>query len=43
MIIPLVVIDELDNKKYARREEFQQRARDLLSLTSIFRLSVALA
>jgi hypothetical protein len=32
LIVPLVVIDELDNKKYARREEFQQRARELLAL-----------
>lgn len=32
LIVPLAVIDELDNKKYARREEFQQRARDLLIL-----------
>ena len=28
-----VVVDELDAKKYARREEFQQRARELLTLT----------
>ena len=28
LIVPLAVIDELDNKKYARREEFQQRARE---------------
>jgi rRNA-processing protein FCF1 len=32
LIVPLVVIDELDKKKYARREEFQQRARELLAL-----------
>ena len=32
LIVPLAVIDELDNKKYARREEFQQRARELLTL-----------
>lgn len=32
LVIPLVVVDELDAKKYARREEFQQRARELLSL-----------
>ena len=32
LIVPLAVIDELDNKKYARREEFQQRARELLAL-----------
>jgi rRNA-processing protein FCF1 len=32
LVVPLVVIDELDNKKYARREEFQQRARELLTL-----------
>jgi rRNA-processing protein FCF1 len=32
LIVPLVVVDELDGKKYARREEFQQRARELLTL-----------
>ena len=32
LIIPLIVVDELDNKKYARREEFQQRARELLTV-----------
>jgi hypothetical protein len=32
LIIPIVVVDELDAKKYARREEFQQRARELLTL-----------
>jgi rRNA-processing protein FCF1 len=32
LIVPLAVIDELDKKKYARREEFQQRARELLAL-----------
>jgi rRNA-processing protein FCF1 len=32
LVVPLAVIDELDNKKYARREEFQQRARELLTL-----------
>ena len=32
IIIPLAVINELDNKKYARREEFQQRAQELLNL-----------
>jgi rRNA-processing protein FCF1 len=32
LVVPLAVIDELDNKKYARREEFQQRARELLAL-----------
>jgi rRNA-processing protein FCF1 len=32
LIIPLAVVDELDAKKYARREEFQQRARELLTL-----------
>jgi predicted ribonuclease YlaK len=32
LIVPLAVINELDNKKYARREEFQQRARELLAL-----------
>jgi rRNA-processing protein FCF1 len=32
LVVPLAVIDELDSKKYARREEFQQRARELLTL-----------
>lgn len=32
LIIPIVVIDELDAKKYARREEFRDRARELLTL-----------
>jgi rRNA-processing protein FCF1 len=32
LIIPLAIIDELDNKKYARREEFQQRAREMLAM-----------
>jgi rRNA-processing protein FCF1 len=32
LVIPIVVVDELDAKKYARREEFQQRARELLTL-----------
>lgn len=32
VVVPLAVIDELDSKKYARREEFQQRARELLTL-----------
>jgi predicted ribonuclease YlaK len=32
LVIPIVVIDELDAKKYARRGEFQQRARELLTL-----------
>ena len=32
LVVPLVVVDELDGKKYARREEFQQRARELLTL-----------
>jgi hypothetical protein len=32
LMVPLAVIDELDNKKYARRGEFQQRARELLVL-----------
>jgi rRNA-processing protein FCF1 len=32
LIIPLAIVDELDNKKYARREEFQQRAREMLAL-----------
>lgn len=31
LIVPLAVIDELDAKKYARRAEFQQRARELLT------------
>jgi len=32
LVIPVAAIDELDAKKYARREEFQQRARELLTL-----------
>jgi rRNA-processing protein FCF1 len=32
LVIPLAVVDELDGKKYARRAEFQQRARELLTL-----------
>jgi len=36
LIIPLVVIDELDEKKYARRTEFQDRARKLLILIDRF-------
>jgi rRNA-processing protein FCF1 len=32
LVVPLVVVDELDGKKYARRGEFQQRARELLTL-----------
>jgi rRNA-processing protein FCF1 len=32
LVIPLAVVDELDNKKYARRAEFRGRARDLLKL-----------
>jgi rRNA-processing protein FCF1 len=32
LVIPLVVIEELDGKKYARRGEFQQRAREMLTL-----------
>jgi len=32
LVIPIAVVDELDAKKYARREEFQQRARELLAL-----------
>lgn len=32
LVIPIAVVDELDAKKYARREEFQQRARELLTL-----------
>ena len=31
LIIPLAVVDEVDAKKYARRAEFQQRARELLT------------
>lgn len=31
LVVPLVVVDELDAKKYARRAEFQQRARELLT------------
>lgn len=31
LVIPLTVVDELDAKKYARRAEFQQRARELLT------------
>jgi rRNA-processing protein FCF1 len=36
LIVPLAVIDELDSKKYARREEFQQRARELLTLIDLY-------
>lgn len=32
LVIPLVVVAEMDGKKYARREEFQQRAREMLTL-----------
>jgi rRNA-processing protein FCF1 len=32
LVIPLVVVEELDGKKYARRGEFQQRAREMLTL-----------
>jgi predicted ribonuclease YlaK len=32
LVVPLAVVDELDGKKYARREEFQQRSRELLAL-----------
>jgi hypothetical protein len=32
LIVPHAVVDELDSKKYARREELQQRARELLTL-----------
>jgi rRNA-processing protein FCF1 len=32
LVIPITVVDELDDKKYARREEFQQRARELVAL-----------
>lgn len=31
LVIPLTVVDELDAKKYARRGEFQKRARELLT------------
>jgi predicted ribonuclease YlaK len=31
-VIPLAVVEELDGKKYARRAEFQQRAREMLTL-----------
>ena len=32
LIIPMAVVTEIDNKKYARRTEFWDRARDLLAL-----------
>jgi len=32
LVIPLAVVEELDGKKYARRGEFQQRAREMLTL-----------
>lgn len=32
LVIPLAVIDELDAKKYSRREEFQKTARNLLAV-----------
>jgi len=32
LVIPLAVVVEIDNKKYARRGEFWDRARDLLAL-----------
>ncbi len=32
LIIPVAVVTEIDNKKYARRAEFWDRARDLLGL-----------
>ena len=32
LIIPVAVVSEIDNKKYARRAEFWDRARDLLGL-----------
>lgn len=32
LVIPLAVVDELDGTKYARREEFQQPARELVTL-----------
>ncbi len=36
LVIPLVVIDEIDSKKYARRGEFMDRARQLLTLIDRF-------
>jgi len=36
LVFPIVVVRELDAKKYARREEFQGRARDLLTLIDRF-------
>jgi rRNA-processing protein FCF1 len=36
LIIPLVVVDELDEKKYARRAEFWDRARQVLGLIDRF-------
>jgi PIN domain len=32
LVIPVTVVAEIDNKKYARRSEFWDRARDLLAL-----------
>jgi hypothetical protein len=32
LVIPLVVVDELDAKKYARRVEFRSRAREILTV-----------
>jgi hypothetical protein len=39
LVIPLAVVDELDGKKYARRDEFQQRARELLTLIDRYETS----
>ena len=36
LVIPLVVIDEFDSKKYARRGEFMDRAQQLLTLIDRF-------
>lgn len=32
MVVPLAVVNELDDKKYARRGEFRDRAREILTL-----------
>lgn len=39
LVIPLAVVDELDGKKYARRDEFQQRAGELLTLIDRYETS----
>ena len=36
LIIPVAVVSEIDNKKYARRAEFWDRARDLLGLIDLY-------